>query len=173
MPASSEIPSVDRTGLSEWPDSSGPLRSTVQNMRLTSPRSGTDNDVSAPIRRALGESAERAASILAETAGKTAEEVKSQLDAIVALIPELVTSTQRGFLEDSRRNVPRRYIDVLRAELLDCLMQIPTPDGSEMIAVLAALEEVVRRGEMTSTGRFVARLAGAESVNAVVEIAHD
>jgi len=173
MSASSEIPSVDRAGLSEWPDSTGLLGATVENMRLTSPRSGTDTDVSAPVRRALGESAERAASILAETAGKTAEEVKSQLDAIVALIPELVTNTQRGFVEDSRCNVPRRYIDVLRAELLDCLMQIPTPDGGEMIAVLAALEEVVRRGEMTSTGRFVARLAGAESVNAVVEIAHD
>src|SRR5262245_40559414 len=128
MPASSEIPSVDRTGLSEWPDSSGPLRSTVQNMRLTSPRSGTHNEVSAPVRLALGESAVRAASILAETAGKTAEEVKSQLDVIVALIPELVANSQRGFVEDSRCNVPRRYIDVLRAQLLECLMQIPTPD---------------------------------------------
>ena len=46
-------------------------------------------------------------------------------------------------------------------------------DGTETIAVLTALEEIIRRGEMTSTGRFVARLAGAESVNAVVEIAHD
>ena len=173
MPASSEIPSVDGTGLSEWPDPSGLVPSTVQNMRLTSPRSGTDNDVSAPVRRALGESAARAASILAETAGKTAEEVKSQLDAIVALIPEFVANSQRGFVEDSRCNVPRRYIDVLRAELLECLMQIPSVDGGETIAVLAALEEVLRRGEMTSTGRFVARLAGAESVNAVVEIAHD
>jgi signal transduction histidine kinase len=140
---------------------------------LTSPRSVTDGDVSAPVRHALSEAALRAASILAETAGKTAEEVQNQLDAIVGLIPELVADTQRGFVEDSRCNVPRRYIDVLRAELLKSLMQIPTPDSGEMIAVLGALEEVIRRSELTSTGRFVARLAGAESVNAVVEIAHD
>ncbi|HEY7396388.1 MAG TPA: HAMP domain-containing sensor histidine kinase [Gemmatimonadaceae bacterium] len=173
MSASSEIPSVDRTGLSEWPDANGPLRSTFQNARLTSPRSVTDSDVSAPVRHALSEAALRAASILAETGGKTAEELQNQLDAIVGLIPELVADTQRGFVEDSRCNIPRRYIDVLRAELLKSLMQIPTPDSGEMIAVLGALEEVIRRSELTSTGRFVARLAGAESVNAVVEIAHD
>jgi signal transduction histidine kinase len=140
---------------------------------LTSPRSVTDSDVSAPVRHALSEAALRAASILAETGGKTAEELQNQLDAIVGLIPELVADTQRGFVEDSRCNIPRRYIDVLRAELLKSLMQIPTPDSGEMIAVLGALEEVIRRSELTSTGRFVARLAGAESVNAVVEIAHD
>jgi signal transduction histidine kinase len=173
MSASSEIPSVDRHGLSEWPDASGLLHSPVQNTRLTSHRIVTDAEVSAPVRQVLTEAAARSAPILAETAGKTAEEVQNQLDAIVGLIPELVMDTRRGFVEDSRCNVPRRYIDVLRAELLRGLTQLPAPDGSETIAVLSALEEIIRRGEMTSTGRFVARLAGAESVNAVVEIAHD
>jgi signal transduction histidine kinase len=173
MSASSEIPSVDRPGLSVWPDASGLLDSSVQNTRLTSHRTVTDAEISAPVRRVLTDAAARSAAILAETAGKTAEEVQNQLDAIVALIPELVMDTRRGFVEDSRCNVPRRYIDVLRGELLKGLTQLPAPDGSETIAVLSTLEEIIRRGEMTSTGRFVARLAGAESVNAVVEIAHD
>ena len=173
MSASSEIPSVDRPGLSEWPDASGLLDSSVQNTRLTAHRTVTDAEVSASVRRVLTEAAARSAAVLAETAGKTAEEVQNQLDAIVALIPELVLDTRSGFVEDSRCNVPRRYIDVLRGELLKGLTQLPAPDGSETIAVLSALEEIIRRSEMTSTGRFVARLAGAESVNAVVEIAHD
>src|SRR5262245_48940580 len=173
MTASSEIPSVDRPGLSEWPDASGLLHSSAQNTRLTAHRTLTDAEVSAPVRRALTEAVARSAAILAETAGKTAEEVQNQLDAIVGLIPELVMDTRRGFVEDSRCNVPRRYIDVLRGKLPKGLTQLPAPDGTETIAVLTALEEIIRRGEMTSTGRFVARLAGAESVNAVVEIAHD
>ena len=173
MTASSEIPSVDRPGLPEWPDASGLLRSSVQSTRLTSHRTLTDVELSVPVRRALAEAAVRSAPILAETAGKTAEEVQNQLDAIVGLIPELVMSSQGAFVDDRRCNVPRRYIDVLRAELLNGLAQLPAPDGGETIAVLTALEEIIRRGEMTSTGRFVARLAGAESVNAVVEIAHD
>jgi signal transduction histidine kinase len=173
MSASSEIPSVDRSGLSEWPDASGLLRSSVQHTRLTAHRAVIAGDVSVPVRRALSEASARAAAILTETASKTAEEVQGQLDAIIGLIPELVMETHSGFVEDSRCNVPRRYIDVLRAELLKGLMHLPAPDAGETIAVLAALEEVIRRSEMTSTGRFVARLAGAESVNAVVEIAHD
>jgi signal transduction histidine kinase len=174
MSASSEIPSVDRSGPSEeWPDASGLLHSSAQNTRLTSHRIVTDAEVSAPVRRVLTEAAARSAAVLAETAGKTAEEVQNQLDAIVEVIPELVMDTRRGFVEDTRCNVPRRYIDVLRAELLKGLIQLPAPDASETIAVLMALEEIIRRAEMTSTGRFVARLAGEESVNAVVEIAHD
>jgi signal transduction histidine kinase len=63
---------------------------------------------------------------------------------------------------------------VFRAEFLSILSSLPqAPDGRETVCVLEAFEEVIRRSEMTSTGRLVARLAGAESVNAVVEIAHD
>lgn len=70
--------------------------------------------------------------------------------------------------------VPRRFVDVFRSELLGILVrQEASPPAGETVSVLAALEEVVRRSEQTSTGRFVSRLAGAESVNAVVEIAHD
>jgi signal transduction histidine kinase len=119
----------------------------------------------------------RSSRILTETAGKTAEEIRGQLDAIVELLPELRPGSEApaaGTTEDARFNVPRRFIDVLRAEFLAVLaVQAQPPDGRETINVLSAFEEVIRRSEMTSTGRFVARLAGAESVNAVVEIAHD
>jgi signal transduction histidine kinase len=130
--------------------------------------------LSALVCRALGEASSRSARILSENEGKTADEIQHQLDAIVELIPTLTPGSVVEAEEDTRCNVPRRYIDVLRAEFIASLsMQSYVPDGRELITVFAAFEEVIRRSESTATGRFVARLAGAESVNAVVEIAHD
>ena len=113
--------------------------------------------------------------MLAETAGKTAEEIKSQLDAIIEVLPALGASDEAEAPSDSAPwSVPRQYIDVLRAEFLTAIRdESPAPDGRETIALLFGLEEVIRRGELTANGKFVARLVGADSVNAVVEIAHD
>lgn len=125
------------------------------------------------MRHALEGAASRASQILAHTAGKSADEVQNQLTVILSVLPELASSPHTA-AEDARCNVPRTYVDVLRSELLSALAGEPaTAEARETIAVLAALEEVIRRSERTSTGRFVARMAGAESVNAVVEIAHD
>ena len=97
-----------------------------------------------------------------------------QRAAIVDLLPSVRTEGPPERVEDPRCNVPRQYIDVLRSEFLAALNAQPlTPDGRELIFVLRALEEIIRVGESSSTGRFVARLAGAESVNAGGEIAHD
>ena len=123
---------------------------------------------------ALTEASNRSASRLTETAGKTAEEIGNQLRVIVGLVPDLVAQRVPEDPGDSRFNIPRRFIDVLRTELLVSLRAQPDClEAREVLDVFAALEEIIRRGELTSTGRFVARLAGAESVNAVVEIAHD
>ena len=150
-------------------------RSTPLLSSLSLQRPAHNGAVSQPLRRALDEAAERSARVLAETAGKTAEEIKSQLDAIIELVPELGSGPcSDEHADDVRYNVPRRYIDVLRNQLVNDLAALPVPpDGAETVRVLWAFEEIIRRSEMTSTGRFVARLAGAESVNAVVEIAHD
>jgi signal transduction histidine kinase len=175
MSASSEFPHVVTVGnRPEGPDASTAHESTHSHQRLTSPRPVTNGAVSAPLCRALSEAARRSARVLEETAGKTVEEIQNQLDVIIELLPELSDDTQPDFIEDARCNIPRRFIDVFRNELLSVLATLPTaPDSRETIRVLSAFEEVIRRSEMTSTGRFVARLAGAESVNAVVEIAHD
>jgi signal transduction histidine kinase len=169
----SEAPFAVLAGLADQIDNRSVVRPSTSHDRLPSPRPAT-HALSAPLRRALAEAAGRSAQILTETAGKTAEEIRNQLDAIVELLPELIGAPEHEFIEDTRCNVPRRFIDVLRAELLVSLRELPeAPASMELVSVLSAFEEVIRRSEMTSTGRFVARLAGAESVNAVVEIAHD
>ncbi len=167
-----DVPSAERAGSIERPSASTALRPHAARKRLISTRAGSSGALSTPLRRALAEAALRSSRLLTESAGKTAEEIHGQLSTIVEVIAELVTSEDD--FDDARYNVPRRFIDVLRAELLDVLAeQSVPPDSREMIAVLEALEEVVRRVELTSTGRFVGRLSGEDSVNAVVEVAHD
>jgi signal transduction histidine kinase len=149
---------------------------------LTAPRSTHSIEPDTQTLHAVATAAaSRAAFVLADGAGKPVDEVKVQLDAMLELLPLLGRSPNTAFLdEDPRFNVPRRFIDVFRSELLaglcDSIGTISTGDaavGRETVAILAGLEEFVRRCEQTSTGRFVARLSGAESVTAVVEIAHD
>jgi signal transduction histidine kinase len=174
MPASSEFPSVASADLATIAASATPVRPLGGLARLSALRPPPGGALSALVYRALSDAAIRSSRILAETEGKTTDEIQNQLDAILELIPSLAPGSVVEPIDDPRCNVPRRYIDVLRSEFIAALsMQSYVPDGHETIAVFAAFEEVIRRSESTATGRFVARLAGAESVNAVVEIAHD
>ena len=171
MSAPSGLPLADQTGLADR--SGGESREQSTPARLSSPRP-TDGVVSESLLAALREAAGRAAPGLAETVGKTTEEVQNQLDAIVELVPLFASGSSIDAAEERRCNVPRRYIEVLRSELLVSLSaHASAPDGRELLAVMNALEEIIRCGERTSTGRFVAKISGADSVNAVVEIAHD
>ncbi|HEY9228630.1 MAG TPA: HAMP domain-containing sensor histidine kinase, partial [Gemmatimonadaceae bacterium] len=142
---------------------------------MTEPRPSPAGALSGHIRCALTEAARRATPLLAEAVGKTADEIQGQIGAIIDLLPDLMAGQPIDeALASARFNVPRRYVDVLRSEFLAVLRDdSQAPDGRETVAVLGAFEEVIRQGELTSIGKFVARLAGADSVNAVVEIAHD
>ena len=161
-------------GLGTFAGSAAPILPIGARSRLSALRPSTGGALSAVVHRALSEAAIRSSRILAEAEGKTADEIQNQLDAILELVPLLTPGSIVEPGDDVACNVPRRFIDVLRSEFIAALsMQSCVPDGRETITVFAAFEEVIRRSESTATGRFVARLAGAESVNAVVEIAHD
>jgi len=171
MPTGSEVPSASR-GTSD-DRVSGSARRSQARPRLTSPRSFADG-ISAPLRRVCGEAAARASVALATTADRGAEEIEAVLLGLLADLPDLGARQEDAPANDRARDLPRRYIDVLRGELLaELVSSQDVVDGSEAVWVLAALEEMGRRCELTSAGRFVARLSGAEAVNAVVEIAHD
>lgn len=131
---------------------------------------------SAPLEQALREAAGHAAIVLAPTAGKTSGEIEAQLCALIDLLPGLAAEAGGGVpVEDHPVfNVPRRFVDLMRSELIGILANQTEPlDSRDLLSLLSALEEAMRRTQRTSTGRFVERLSGAESVDAVVEIAHD
>src|SRR5215831_1443640 len=173
MPANSEVPLGERAGLNDRPGSAA-LRSLTARTRLSVPRPVTAGVFSSPLRAVLAEAVQRASLLLSEAAGKTAEEIRGQLEGIVELLPSLMSGNDGAPPQDSRLNVPRRFIDVLRREVVAALTAASSPiDAAEIVSLFAALEEAIRQSEMTSTGRFVARLSGTDSVEAVVEIAHD
>jgi signal transduction histidine kinase len=122
----------------------------------------------------LAEAVSRSTVILSTGPGKAREDVQGAFERLIDLLPDLALPDHPSAIEDARWNVSRSYVDVLRAQLLAVLATDGADvDGREVVALLHSLEELTRRSERTSSGRFVARLAGAESVNAVVEIAHD
>ena len=167
--------SGDRAHANERPEATAPARPRSAPNRLSVPRQSPRGAFSPLMRHAFGEAARRASVVLAESAGQTADEIQAQLRTVVDVLPSLGAQQAGDSTADAANwNIPRRFLDVLRVELLatlDALEQVP--DGRETISALTALEQAMRQCEATSTGRFVARLAGVESVNAVVEIAHD
>jgi signal transduction histidine kinase len=130
-------------------------------------------EFSSPLRAVLAEAVLRSSLLLSEAAGKTTDEIRGQLEGIAELLPSLTSGNDGAPPQDARLNVPRRFIDVLRREVCSALAAAPPIDAAEIVSVFAALEEAIHQSEMTSTGRFVARLSGTDSVEAVVEIAHD
>jgi len=114
--------------------------------------------------------------VLTPTAGKTPEQIEAQLRTLIDLLPGLAAEAAGGVpVEDHPVfNIPRRFVDVMRTELIALLLQRSEPnDSRDLLLVLIAIEEATRRMQRTSTGRFIERLSAAESVDAVVEIAHD
>ncbi len=148
--------------------------------RLTATPAATPRGViSEVLRVALSSAGQTAGVSLALTEHKTAEEFHEQFEQLA----ELVIALARGHEvadEDPRIHMPRRFVEIFRRDLLRHLAEtVPAAASrdpqlaSDAITLLVAIEEVMRRGERSSVGRFVARLSGPESVNAIVEIAHD
>jgi signal transduction histidine kinase len=122
----------------------------------------------------LHEAADRSAEILAASAGKRVPEIRQQFDGVIESLSQILGSEFPESADDVGPVLPRRYVVVLRGEIAAALDGAPfTPESRDIVRVFIWLEELLRRSERAPTNRFVARLAGEESVNAVVEIAHD
>lgn len=180
MPGPLESSSADWADLSERAAVDRVRRPSGPRGRLTHSHVATQHGlISETLRGALFAAGRRAGLSLALTEHKTADEFRVQFEGLAELLILLARGCEIAD-DDPRFNMPRRFVDVFRRDFLEQLAEgIPVdlwndPElGRDSVALLGAVEEFVRRCEKSSTGRFVARLAGAESVNAVVEIAHD
>src|SRR5262245_7640243 len=129
MSASSEFSSAQAAVSDPYSASTAAARSFDSRARLTSLRSTSGNALSALVQGVLSAAASRSAQILAESVGKTADEIQNQLDAIIPVLPTLSVDHSVA-IDDGRFNVPRRHIDVLRSEFLKGLSeQTWSPDG--------------------------------------------
>jgi signal transduction histidine kinase len=175
-----ELPSSDWAGVDAGPGSQWARQPPGSAAPPTDGDAATQGGVvSGALRAALASAAQRAGDSIAAADHKTADELRSQFEKQVELLVALASGHDVAS-DDSRFNTPRRFVDVLRREFVRQLTDaVPhtlweNPRAAwDLIALLGAIEEFVRRGEDSTTGRFVARLTGPESANAIVEIAHD
>ena len=180
MPSPLESSAADWADVADRSASERIRRPSSPRGRLTDAELATQHGIiSDTLRGALLAAGRRAGMSLALTEHKTAEEFQGQFYDLAEL---LIILARGGDIadDDPRYNMPRRFVDVFRRDFLEQLAEGTRAElwsdpqlGRDSVALLGAIEEFVRRCEKSSTGRFVARLSGAESVNAVVEIAHD
>ena len=122
--------------------------------------------------------AERAANELARSQRTSPPEIREQLSRLVRLGLRACDGAADGqYSVDPRsttRSVPRHYIDALRSELLTGVAQDGgNIGGAELATLIAAIESADTPISGESHNEFTRRLANADAVNAIVEIAHD
>lgn len=126
-----------------------------------------------PLAEAVAEAARETGDTLARSRQPRIAEVREQLDAVVQWAT--VSAVPNG--AESRVARPpalaTEYVELLRSALLERLASAPEVDGCDLVRVLGRLEEVAKAWKETDTGRFVSRLTGTHSADAVVAVAHD
>src|SRR5215471_17830382 len=121
MSTTSDFITGDRPHANERPEANAPARPRTSGRSLV-PRGLARGTFSLPMRHALAEAVRRASVILSESSGKTADEIQAQLRPIVDVLPALsIYSTDDAVADGVNWTIPRRFIDVLRVEVLTTL----------------------------------------------------
>jgi signal transduction histidine kinase len=124
-----------------------------------------------PVARAILAAAGRASESIAASTDQNADDVRRQF---VPLIDWLITRN-RAPLDglSAPPVVPRDYVTSLRTHLLAELEVTQNIDVPEVVRTLIDVDLAGEAWKQTDRGRFILRLTGSHSVDAVVAIAHD
>ena len=110
---------------------------------------------------------------VAERSDLSFDDVRRRVDEMARwLIAELSPASARATVI-APPQIAREYVDMFRSALLGLLATARVVNGREVVLALTKLEELTVAWKQTSRGRFLSRLTGAESADAVVAIAHD
>ena len=138
-----------------------------------SPETNERRPSASPLMRVIAEAALRTSAMVADSTGRSTDEVRRQLDDVVQWL------TAQPALNGARAHslappvIAREYVDMLRTAVLAQLASAQVLDGREVVQMLRKLEELTHSWKQTDRGRFMSRLTGAESADAVIAIAHD
>ena len=145
------------------------------SLERSHPLSSARDRASAPsaLAQAVADAALEACATITASAPQSADDVRRQLADIAQWV--CADGAPNG---GARRLGPlpavtRQYVDTLRSALLARLESADAVDGKELVTVFARLEELSVEWKRTPRGRFVSRLTGADSADAVVAVAHD
>jgi signal transduction histidine kinase len=121
----------------------------------------------------LDRAAASACESLASSAKRPADDVRRQIAPVI----EWLFARSRQDLEPRAGTLPpivsQEVIDVLRSRILSELAGCTAIQGAEVVRLMSSLEELSVAWRGTDRGKFMMRLTGSESANALVAIAHD
>jgi signal transduction histidine kinase len=72
-----------------------------------------------------------------------------------------------------RNPLSRRLLGLVRGSFLEQVQSLPSPDPTQLLRLLSAMEEVGRRLEADWSQHFADRLSAPDGLELVVEVAHD
>ena len=122
---------------------------------------------------ALADAALRTSASVAQSTGRPADEVRRQMDDVVQWIGTGALPDGGQARTAQMPNINREYLDLLRGEILARVADADEIDGPALVRVLTGLEELSVAWKRTDRGRFISRLMGADSADAIVAVAHD
>ena len=130
---------------------------------------------SSPVLRALRAASRKAAERLVAENVENADELGNELTLLAETVHSMSTDESAITITPAHVVFPSALIDLLRSEFVlrltkDTSRRIQT---RELIAVLAAIEELASVAQTPSPNGFVQKLESSDASNAVLEIAHD
>jgi signal transduction histidine kinase len=130
---------------------------------------------SSPVLRALRAAAAKAAEQLVANNVENADELGNELTLLAETVHTMSTDSNITSITPGTVVFPLALVELLRSEFVLRLTQDKTHriQARELIAVLAAIEEMATIAATPSPNGFVHKLESSDASNAVLEIAHD
>lgn len=138
-----------------------------------SPETVERTRAAAPLAQAIAEATRRTSARIAESTRRSTDEVRRQLDDVERWLTAALTPGSAPAAAAAPPVIAREYVDMLRTAILVQLGTARSLDGRDVVRALEKLEELTHAWKKTDRGRFMSRLTGAESADAVIAIAHD
>jgi signal transduction histidine kinase len=103
-----------------------------------------------------------------------ADEASAHLALLSAAIREQASGHPTSGATDVPQNpLSRRLLGLVRGAFLERVQSLPSPDPSQLICLLTAIEQVGQRLEVDWSQHFADRLSAPDGLELVVEVAHD
>lgn len=110
---------------------------------------------------------------VAQSTGRPVDDVRRQIDDVVRWIEPDRMPNGAAACTGGMPIINREYLDLLRGGILARVANSDDVDGPALVCVLNRIEELSLAWKRTDRGRFISRLMGADSADAIVAVAHD
>jgi signal transduction histidine kinase len=123
--------------------------------------------------QAVADAMDETCARIAEARPLRVDDARRQLADAVRWLDTDCPPNAGGCRTESAPVVAREYVDMFRSALLARLAEIEEVDGTTLVRLLRSIEELSLTWKRTDRGRFISRLTGTDSADAVVAVAHD